>query len=130
MFSTGLRMTRASLRCPTRVPTTSFVGLRPSLVFRPLPMVNSFPSYYSLSLTQPSLRLKSTSTGGTSATTPSDNVFELGAQLERQSEIIENIRLAKETIVEKQSTGRQLAINVSDEQARLDKHMNSPALEA
>ena len=83
-------------------------------------MVNSFPSCYSLSLTQPSLRLKSTSTGSSSAATPSDNVFELGAQLERQSEIIENIKLAKESIVQKQSTGRQLAINVSDEQARLD----------
>jgi len=34
------------------------------------------------------------------------DVFELGAQLERQADIIQAIKVAKQDIVEKQSTGR------------------------
>ena len=54
------------------------------------------------------------------------DVFELGAQLERQADIIQAIKVAKQDIVEKQSTGRQLALNVADPNAvELKTHMES-----
>ena len=65
------------------------------------------------------IRSKSTMTSssqeGESLTSAPRDLFELSVQLERQVDIRENIRLAKIEIVEKQSKGRQLALNVSRE---------------
>ena len=69
-----------------------------------------------------SVRSKSSQTQESIATAPRD-LFELSEQLERQADIKENIRLAKLDIVEKQSEGRQLALNISRENQELSEHM-------
>ena len=58
------------------------------------------------------------------ASVPKD-LFELGKQLERQHEIKENIAKAKRDIIEKQSEGLKLALNVSRDQVGLNEHIEA-----
>ena len=64
----------------------------------------------------------------TTSATPKEkpkSIFELGAQLERQSEIIQNIKVAKKDILEKQNMGRQLALNVAYRKTDIEDHRAS-----
>ena len=75
-------------------------------------------------------RFKSTMSGSAAAegesiaSVPKD-LFELGKQLERQHEIKENITKAKKDIIEKQSEGLKLALNVSRDKASLNEHIEA-----
>lgn len=53
------------------------------------------------------------------------SLFELGEQLERQGEIIENIKQAKENLLEKQSAGRNLALKVGYPGSSLAEHLEA-----
>ena len=71
------------------------------------------------------VRQKSSSIGGEGesiASAPKD-LFELGQQLEKQHEIKANIAKVKKEIIQKQSDGLKLALNVSRKKAELGKHI-------
>jgi len=70
-------------------------------------------------------RPKSALTGRAPSKEKPKSIFELGAQLERQSEIIQNIKVAKKDILEKQSMGRQLALNVAYRKTDVEEHRAS-----
>lgn len=56
------------------------------------------------------------------------SIFELGNQLQKQSDIIESIKTVKKDILQKQSVGRQLALNVADTNANLEEHLATKAI--
>ena len=83
-------------------------------------------SRYPNQITSLPMRYKSAASGSspqTGAITSTTDVFELGVQLERQADIIQNIKNAKKDILEKQTFGRQLALNITDPNADLQSHL-------
>lgn len=79
-----------------------------------------------------SMRMKSApAEGGEAVSSSSKNMsvpkdmFELSEQLERQAGIIANISGMKKKIIDKQTEGRELAVNVADENLTLEKHLEN-----
>ena len=50
-------------------------------------------------------------------------------QLERQADIIANIKKSKKEILEKQTFGRKLALNISDPKTDLEAHLSGEKLQ-
>lgn len=76
-------------------------------------------------LSQVQVAGKSTLTSQAAQTEDDNSIIELGRQLERQGEVIENIKRTKESLLEKQSTGRDLAVKINYPGATLSEHLQA-----